>query len=197
MTARYETGWQAADAANKQLQDSSEGGLFVRLPNSGDSTTGVFLGEPLVRFTHWTGTRSDNCAGDGCVHCAAHLRVKTSYVINWYDTTARVVRVIELNSRTYPLVIQYRDNPQFSIGSWSYQIQRSGTDTSTTYGVIPSQPLSDEQQRYLAGVERHDLADVCGMHDPAPAPQQQQPANQTTTAPAPVSAVYNDTDIPF
>ena len=163
--SRYDTGWQAADRTNKEQAEQAGDGLFVQLADDGESVRGVFVGAPLVRYRHWNGAGMDNCDGDACGWCAQKLKVKVQYALSFFDTDAKAMRVISLSTMTYPQLIEYRDNPQFGLKNWSYQVKRAGKkgDSNTTYMITPHAPLTPKQGVYIDSQDPVNLPHACGL----------------------------------
>jgi hypothetical protein len=179
--------WTSAEErVNKSdLQD----GLWVKLPNDGDSVVVVFKGEPHVREVHWDGkTYVDGPGPDG----KASLKISSNVVIG------SEMKIIEVNKSTFKDILKVR--AKYGLDNWSFEIKRHGEagNAKTTYSILPETQLTAAQKAEIDRLPLHDLASVYakktetgGKEDfnsykgkdangaaqaPTPAPQPQAPA---------------------
>jgi len=173
--ARYQQGWDAADAVNQQQADEAGRGTFVSLSDDGDSVRGVVVGSPLVRFRHWNGASTVNCEGPSCPLCQQGIKTKVQYAFSFFDMDLKAMRILSLNSMTYPTLLEYRDNPQFGLSSWAYQVKRRGAkgDTNTSYLITPHAQLTQEQRAWVSSQGPPNLAVECGLVGGPSVPTQQ------------------------
>ena len=140
----------------------SGGNLFVRLANSGDKIVGIFAGKPYPREVHWTGERYEECAGEGCAHCAEGKKPSLRVALNFYVTADRELKVMEGSAGWFRQVWAVRT--KYGLETWSFEVERHGgaNDTRTTYTIMPETRLTDEQRDEIAKLELHDLPRVVG-----------------------------------
>ena len=140
-------GWERS---NKMAENHGEAsGKFIKLPKDGDKVVGVFCGEPNPREVVWNGEKYIDYNGDSGVKPT--MRVS----INFYDLEQQAMRIMENGVTWFKDLLKVRD--KYGLEGQSYEVERHGTGTNTSYTILPDRKLSDEEQRSIANTELHDL----------------------------------------
>lgn len=134
--------------------------IFIRLTDKGDSVTGVVVGDPLKRVKHWDGKSPRGlCEGDteSCDGCAAGLETRTSWMVNFWDTVADKMRILDMVPKVVTGVVALKAD--HDIRASVLCVTRTGTSYDTAYTVVYKGPLPAGLAPTLILPEnRHDLA---------------------------------------
>jgi hypothetical protein len=159
------TGWDKAKAHAEEA--NKRGGMFVKLENDGDKVVGVFIGDPHTQDTHWTGSGTEICTGEGCKKCAAGERASFKAKMNFYTLSetlgggktveVKKMQIMNLSLNTFKDVLKVRD--KYGLDKRAFEVERKGKkgDTKTSYTVLPDMELSAEQRGEIASAKLHDL----------------------------------------
>ncbi len=133
---------EAIDAANE-----ATGGMYLKLPNDGDSIVGVFVGKPIKRKVKWV-------EGSGFVQDDTG---NWRFWLNLYVPAENSTKVWETSKTTMQAVgaalTKYGEG-------CSFEIKRSGTGKETKYGVMYEDKLSDSVAKEIAQATEHNLAAI-------------------------------------
>lgn len=183
--------WNAAVAQNHTaMSNTTNGDLFIRLKDDGDSVIVAIIGEPEARKVVWDGSRTVDY--DPAIHVGE--RPKTRWMLNAFDVGEKSMKILEANQQLFRQLATVRE--KFPLEQWLVQIKRQGRagDPKTTYSVLPEKQMTPQQTAHLngGGVQLHDLTQYAGTAKPV------YIGGSTTQALAAAAAQdFGDDDIPF
>ena len=144
--------WQETEELAKKHDQG--GSTWVKLPNDGDKTVVVFLGEPYPR---------EVCFLDGkYLHFDEKLKeqgqkpsLRVALNVALYDT--KEVKVLEQGVVFFKDLVQIR--AKYGLDKWAFEVQRHGAakDPKTSYSILPEHQLTPEQQKEFQALPLHDL----------------------------------------
>jgi len=132
---------------------------FVRLKDK-EKITGIFAGEPFVFKDHWVGTHSEMCTGAMCAHCANKQKPKFRFHINFITKVGEEYQAkIFAQGWTVYEALKNLHESDYNLESTIVTITRNGTDTNTTYSILPAKhhQVTNELQEKLKKVPLLEL----------------------------------------
>ena len=159
----------------------AKAGIYRKWSADGESHVLAFRGEPYARQTHWTGTSYDECADQGCAHCAAGNKASLRVALNVYDLAEKKMMIVEGGVRWFSDIVKVRK--KYGLDTWAFEVTRNGAprDPKTTYSILPDHKLDEAALREIGAVHLHDLArDVADAAREAYADEIAEAANQAT-----------------
>jgi len=162
-------------------------GLFIRL-KSGDSATGVFLGEPESRAIVWDDAVGHSVRFQKEIHAKNEMRMKHAW--NFYDVDAKEIRILEINHSTRISLDEMAGKIEAGgseLDRWVCKISRRGSGKETQYWIENVRELEPSARERLGSIymnDAHDLADIMGSGEAATTAKT---AFETGRQPAPVA----------
>ncbi len=152
--------WEEMEQFANQYTES--GGLFIRLKNDGDSVLGVFCGDPHKRLVHWIDGSSYECTGEKCEHCSDGDKAKVRFMINFYATELKEMKIYEGGITWFKSVCKVR--AKYGIDKRIFEIQRQGGagDPKTTYTVLPDSEITPDIQQAIDKCPLNNLETING-----------------------------------
>jgi len=143
---------QAEQMAEKH---ASQGGLFVKLANDGDSVIGAFCGEPCAREVVWNGERYDPYDPDNDAHTG--VKPASRFSMNFFAPAESAMKVIEGSRAWFTDVLKVRK--KYGLDKFLFEIERHGAagDTKTSYSILPDAKIDEAMAARIAEAELHDL----------------------------------------
>jgi len=135
---------------------SALGKHFVSLKD-GDQVVGVLRGDPVAFKTHWVGTRTEQCAGTGCTHCASGSKAAFRFRLNMIVANEEgkpEAKVLEQGWKVYNALDEI--NKDVPLEDTYIKIKRTGQGKNdTVYTVLPvaSKKMTDETRKTLNGIK--------------------------------------------
>jgi len=139
---------------------ANSGGIFVRLPNDGDTVVGAFCGEPYPREVHWTGENYADCEDNDCPHCKPGKQPTLRVMINFFVPSQDAMMIIEGGTVWFNDVLKVRR--KYGLDNWLFEIERHGEagDPKTTYSILPEEKIDAELRARIEAAELHDLQSI-------------------------------------
>lgn len=145
------SGWGAVTDAVKKAK---EGGVFVKLEDDGESFTGVFVGEPLVRHVVFENSEFKKKGGKDKPSTRIALNVA---VIDEKTKEITGVKVYEAGPMFFKKMLTVKE--KFALDKWAITVTRNGKarDPKTDYVILPDHQLSPAEIGIIGELELHDL----------------------------------------
>lgn len=142
---------------DQEVQSGGGSNDFLKLKDQ-ETATGVFRGEVYHFRTHWLGSKSDPCTGQGCSHCASGNKPKFRFRLN-FVTNDFNVKIFEGGPQIYNMLKELHSSDYNLERSW-VKIKRNGTGTDTNYLIlpIPNGIVQDKHEQKLVTLKLHDLS---------------------------------------
>lgn len=154
--------WDEIEGKDKEKQ------TYTKLPE-GNSLIRVLDGEPFSFWNHWMQAQKTgvSCLGRDCPICAVMAQQKADKLPAQYSSSQRhAVRVWNYATNQMEILIQGRQFFQQllvfhrevgDVRGYDMKIIRKGTDTSTTYTMIPQPAKPFEHEGEVTDVDFADL----------------------------------------
>jgi hypothetical protein len=146
----------------KSLADkhASQGSIFVRLQNDGDTVVGVFCGEPYAREVYWDGEKYVEASADGPPPGATSKTPSLRVALNFYVPSEGTMKIVEGGTQWFRDLVNVRE--KYGLDKWLFEIKRHGKpkDPKTKYTILPEEKIDDALRATLARVATHDLAQM-------------------------------------
>ena len=146
-------------ALNFKTQIEESSGNYIKL-KSGASAVGVLAGDTLEGYQHWIDKKPFECVGAGCEHCAAGVKRRFNFKVNFLskDNGKWAPKILNMGSQVYKQLQGLSDEWDLS-KSW-IKITRQGEGLDTEWSVVPSpKQLSKEELKAISETELLDLED--------------------------------------
>ena len=143
-------GWKRASEMAKKHSDNLTG-MFVKLkPN--EKIVCAICGEPYPYKVKWQDGRTQIVPDDSDIQ--ANFRT----AINCYIFAEKKMKILDMGINLFKDVEKVKD--KYSLDKKSYEIQRHGEGTKTTYSILPDEPITDEQKNEINASPLNDLEGV-------------------------------------
>lgn len=141
-----------------QIEESSDN--YVKL-RSGESVTGVLVGDTLEQYKHWIEKKPFICQGAGCEHCASGVQRKFAFKVNFLvrDQSGNLTaKILDKGASVYKQLQGLSD--EWDLSKTWLKISRKGEMLDTEYSVVPSpKQLTPQDLKKVSEVELLDLED--------------------------------------
>lgn len=110
---------------------------FIRLKDR-EKVTGIFRGDIFTFHRHWIGRNPKPCTGPACELCKSEHKPKFTFNVNFVVKAADSSYVPKLFQGGWRLYQQLKSiNSDYDLEKTIISITRNGTDTNTTYAILP------------------------------------------------------------
>ena len=167
------------------------GSLFIKL-KSGDSVTGVFLGQPESRAIVWDESRGHSVKYDPAIHAKTEMRLKHAF--NFYDLDTKEMRILEINHATRislgEIATKIETNGS-ELDHWICKVSRRGAGKDTQYWIDNVKQMGQGEIQWMQNTylsDHHDLGGIMNDGNVADAAKAGFAGQMTAAPPAPMAA---------
>lgn len=139
------------------LAGGGSGGLFVDLPQSGDSAEVVFRGAPVKLRGYWDQGKGHTVDLGAEGQPPPGEKLKIQFKINVYLPDENRTAIMKVNAPTFREVKGFREDEGDAFERLRIKITRDGTGKATRYRLSGRGYLTDSQVADMQAQPLHDL----------------------------------------